>query len=281
MTDPAAAFRRYTSSREASDLQRGLANLAADGELDRAGLDDLLAQLKIDEIGDRKVELLDLLFYYIRLALADHELTSEEMATVRNLKRLFRIEEGDFMAHGPEEVGELLAVQMGRILADERVDSSEAVHKVRLQEVFDLGYDDFISLTRPFVKQVVAGWWEQGSGDWYIGDFEERIAELDTVFSMGDFLGEEVTGPLLEEIERYAAELKQEGARRSRHISQEVKDLVWRRDQGRCVECGSNEHLEFDHIIPFAKGGANTYRNVQLLCEPCNRGKADRIGESA
>ena len=66
--------------------------------------------------------------------------------------------------------------------------------------------------------------------------------------------------------------------KRSRRITQEVKDKVWRRDEGKCVECGSNENLEFDHIIPFSKGGANTYRNIQLLCEPCNRKKLDKIG---
>ena len=42
--------------------------------------------------------------------------------------------------------------------------------------------------------------------------------------------------------------------------------------------CGSNENLEFDHIIPFSEGGANTYRNIQLLCQPCNRSKSDSIG---
>ena len=65
---------------------------------------------------------------------------------------------------------------------------------------------------------------------------------------------------------------------RSRRISEEVKDAVWIRDQGKCTQCGSNENLEFDHIIPFSKGGANTKRNIQLLCEPCNRIKSDRIG---
>ena len=65
---------------------------------------------------------------------------------------------------------------------------------------------------------------------------------------------------------------------RSRRISQEVKDKVWNRDGGKCVECGSNENLEFDHIIPFSKGGANTYRNIQLLCEHCNRSKSAKIG---
>ena len=63
-----------------------------------------------------------------------------------------------------------------------------------------------------------------------------------------------------------------------RRISQEIQDRVWNRDGGACVQCSSNENLEFDHIIPVSKGGANTYRNIQLLCEPCNRSKSDKIG---
>lgn len=69
-----------------------------------------------------------------------------------------------------------------------------------------------------------------------------------------------------------------EPQRSSRSISQEVSDRVWNRDKGKCTECGSNENLEFDHIIPHAKGGANTYRNIQLLCQDCNRRKSDNIG---
>lgn len=65
---------------------------------------------------------------------------------------------------------------------------------------------------------------------------------------------------------------------KSRRITEEVMDSVWNRDGGKCVHCGSNEKLEFDHIIPFSKGGANTKRNIQLLCEPCNRSKSDSIG---
>ena len=65
--------------------------------------------------------------------------------------------------------------------------------------------------------------------------------------------------------------------RKSRNIPASVKREVWRRDEGHCVECGSRENLEYDHIIPFSKGGSNTARNIQLLCERCNREKRDTI----
>lgn len=66
--------------------------------------------------------------------------------------------------------------------------------------------------------------------------------------------------------------------KRSRRISEDVKNAVWRRDGGCCIGCGSNVDLEYDHIIPFSKGGANTYGNIQLLCRVCNRTKSNKIG---
>jgi len=70
-------------------------------------------------------------------------------------------------------------------------------------------------------------------------------------------------------------EIKEE--ERSRTIPTRVRNEVWRRDNGRCVECGDKVNLEFDHIIPFSLGGSNTARNIQLLCEKCNRKKTDKI----
>ena len=56
-------------------------------------------------------------------------------------------------------------------------------------------------------------------------------------------------------------------------IPDDVKMFVWRRDGGKCVKCGSKKNLEYDHIIPVSMGGSNTARNIQLLCEECNRSK--------
>jgi hypothetical protein len=60
-------------------------------------------------------------------------------------------------------------------------------------------------------------------------------------------------------------------------ISESVRLFVWQRDKGQCVKCGSHGRLEFDHIIPVARGGSNTERNIQLLCEPCNRSKGANV----
>jgi 5-methylcytosine-specific restriction endonuclease McrA len=60
-------------------------------------------------------------------------------------------------------------------------------------------------------------------------------------------------------------------------IPEDLKQLVWTRDQGRCRQCGSNVELQFDHIIPVALGGATTAENLQVLCGPCNRRKGASV----
>ena len=60
---------------------------------------------------------------------------------------------------------------------------------------------------------------------------------------------------------------------RRESIPREVRRAVFERDEGRCVECGSNFDLQYDHVIPVALGGATTIKNLQLLCGSCNRDK--------
>jgi len=64
---------------------------------------------------------------------------------------------------------------------------------------------------------------------------------------------------------------------RREQVPKAVQMFVWQRDGGRCVECGGKERLEFDHIIPVVEGGATTERNIQLLCESCNRQKGRKV----
>jgi hypothetical protein len=73
-----------------------------------------------------------------------------------------------------------------------------------------------------------------------------------------------------------AIEFARSGPRR-KSIPEDVKIVVWARDGGTCVRCGSNQNLHFDHIIPVVKGGASSEENIQLLCQTCNVKKADKI----
>jgi Zn finger protein HypA/HybF involved in hydrogenase expression len=85
-----------------------------------------------------------------------------------------------------------------------------------------------------------------------------------------------VRAAVLEILQREQKEEAQETISRQA-ISSEVRREVWRRDQGKCVKCGSRANLEYDHIIPVARGGGNTARNIELLCEACNRAKSNLI----
>ncbi len=63
-----------------------------------------------------------------------------------------------------------------------------------------------------------------------------------------------------------------------RAIPPAVKLEVWKRDRGRCVICRSRVTLQFDHVIPWSKGGSSlTAANVQILCAKHNSQKRARI----
>lgn len=63
-----------------------------------------------------------------------------------------------------------------------------------------------------------------------------------------------------------------------RVIPTSVKLEVWKRDEGKCVICGAQDELHFDHIIPFSRGGTSLRaENIQLLCARHNLAKRDNI----
>lgn len=54
------------------------------------------------------------------------------------------------------------------------------------------------------------------------------------------------------------------------HVADDVRATVFARDGGACTRCGSESHLQVDHIFPKSLGGTNAITNLRTLCRSCN-----------
>jgi hypothetical protein len=85
-----------------------------------------------------------------------------------------------------------------------------------------------------------------------------------------------VTDKTIDEKQKRVTELKD--LDHNRMIPTSVKLEVWKRDKGKCKQCGNTDNLHFDHILPFSKGGTSLKaENIQLLCARHNLQKRDKI----
>jgi len=60
-------------------------------------------------------------------------------------------------------------------------------------------------------------------------------------------------------------------------IPRALRQAIYDRDGHLCLHCGTTERLSLDHIIPWSKGGPDTYENLQTLCRSCNSRKHARV----
>lgn len=208
-------------------------------------------------------EMTEVLLHFIRSCLADHRVTRIEQAAVAELRELLGICEADIYGWGKTAIRPLLDAQIDWMQNDYQIDFAEELFLVDLQTIFGLGYDQLRELCEPHVTEILNDLHLQVS----LVDRRDVRAQIDQL--MRTFCMLRYRPP------SFAA--NHCDAIPARSISQSVKDAVWRRDGGKCAKCGSSHKLEFDHIIPFSLGGSNTYRNIQLLCESCNRSKHARL----
>jgi len=150
--DTRQRFRRYIEEHGDVGPVGELASRLARGELTPAAFDAIVGARPPTWL---KPALLDLLLFYLGGVLSDHRLSIDEQRTIRELKLLFRVREGEFLRHRRAEIAVLLADQLERMLADHQIDDTEALQQVELQRAFDLSYDEFLALTRPAVEAEI------------------------------------------------------------------------------------------------------------------------------
>lgn len=70
---------------------------------------------------------------------------------------------------------------------------------------------------------------------------------------------------------------------RTRTIPAPVRREVWTRDEGRCTfmsgagrRCSATRAIEYDHVVPFARGGEATVAGLRLRCRAHNQYGAER-----
>lgn len=58
-------------------------------------------------------------------------------------------------------------------------------------------------------------------------------------------------------------------------INEQLRNEIFDRDNNTCVNCGSKDNLQVDHIVPFEAGGRTVKENLQTLCRACNIAKRE------
>lgn len=54
-------------------------------------------------------------------------------------------------------------------------------------------------------------------------------------------------------------------------ISKKVKDIVWKRDGGKCIVCGNHEAMPNSHFIRRSQGGLGIEENIVTMCRMCHQ----------
>lgn len=83
----------------------------------------------------------------------------------------------------------------------------------------------------------------------------------------------EAAWAIWQDAQRYPNRVRRLRARCS--ANQNKRARVYARDGYRCVSCGTQENLTLDHIVPLARGGDNSFGNLQTMCFGCNNAKGD------
>ena len=149
------AFSKIAKS-DKKDYICEIAELIAENNLNKKTIQDILTKFSIGKVKDIKNELLDILIDYTYFLLEDNALTDTEKRNFDFLKLYFEIKEGDFYTYKLPEIKLILDKQLDELYSDNLVTREERIHKVDLQDLFDLSYDQLDEIKEGIVKKTIA-----------------------------------------------------------------------------------------------------------------------------
>jgi len=123
-----------------------------------------------------KINSLKLIVATAKVSLKDSIISEDEIKSIRFLKLLLDIKEGDFMKDNAiaKEVSIIIKNQVELMFSnDEKIDTNESIQKVNLQEIFGLSYDEFAEIT----NEAAIAAWDRGSD----------LINLDTYFDGNEY----------------------------------------------------------------------------------------------
>jgi hypothetical protein len=123
-----------------------------------------------------KINSLKLIVATAKVSLKDNIISEDEIKSIRFLKLLLDIKEGDFMKDNAiaKEVSIIIKNQVELMFSnDEKIDTNESIQKVNLQEIFGLSYDEFAEIT----NEAAIAAWDRGSD----------LINLDTYFDGNEY----------------------------------------------------------------------------------------------
>ncbi len=59
------------------------------------------------------------------------------------------------------------------------------------------------------------------------------------------------------------------------------RNRIYKRDNYKCVYCGSKNNLTLDHVLPKSRGGKNEWANLVTSCSKCNIKKSNKTPDEA
>ena len=103
-----------------------------------------------------KLQSLDIIIEHINNVLDDNYISEKERESIEFLKLQHKIKEGDFYKYRRSQIEEIIHKQFHLIYLDNTITKEEAEHNFKLQDLFDLSYDQYDKMKENEIKRALS-----------------------------------------------------------------------------------------------------------------------------